>query len=611
MKRDGESALVQSSPYRMGEPVDKGIRSPYIIVDFGRPVFGFPKVRLEGKAQGIVEMTYGIDLFNGRTVSLLGGVPYGDRYVMRAGKQTWQVFEYKTFRYLEIVFRNVDDALTLDRISVVAYEYPAERKGRFECSNPKLTKLWKACIDTTYLHMEDTLVCDAVRERLPWTGDGAHGLHGIYAGYGDVAITDWYLRLITRGALGDGSLRIMYPCPEAAVGGSPGYQGAAAAANPLNIPQHALVYALGVAENYEYFGKRKLLEDLYPTLVGLAQWYERHSDGTTGLVYTLSNLSWLDWVPTDMNGANFETNALYCKSLDEMSALARALGKSQEAAQWKSQADLVRASLRRLHWNPERELYVDNVVDGRQSQTLTELANGMAVLFDIATPDQTPKIIRHLANPSSDVFLSTPLFFYYVLEALIKAGATETALKFMDERYVPMLEASDVPTMREFWSPYVRAWTPGGQITKLKLGYSGQLASPAHSGSVSPAWTLSKHILGVYPVGAGFQKCRIAPQTGQLQWARGVFPSARGDIKVEWKKEGDRLVMDTVLPPGLETDLTLARKAGVDYQLMHNGKMYEVRARTDSVAGLLLTEDQIVVRVVGGSHHLELATKQE
>jgi alpha-L-rhamnosidase len=285
------------------------------------------------------------------------------------------------------------------------------------------------------------------------------------------------------------------------------------------------------------------------------------------------------------------------------------LGKVQEAAKWKSQAEVVKASLRRLHWNPERELYADSVVEDRQSRTLTELANGMAVLFDIATPDQTPKIIRHLSNPPSDVFLATPLYFYYVLEALIKAGATETALKFMDERYAPMLEASDVPTMREFWSPYIRAWTPGGQITELKQGYSGQLASPAHSGSVSPAWTLSKHILGVYPLGAGFQKCRIAPQTGQLQWARGVFPSVRGDIKVAWKKEGDRFVVDTVLPPTLETDLTLARKAGVDYQLMHNGKTYEVSARANSVPGLILTGDQIIVRVVGGSHHLELGAK--
>jgi hypothetical protein len=88
-----------------------------------------------------------------------------------------------------------------------------------------------------------------------------------------------------------------------------------------------------------------------------------------------------------------------------------------------------------------------------------------------------------------------------------------------------------------------------------------------------------------------------------------VFPSVRGDIKVAWKKEGDRFVVDTVLPPTLETDLTLARKAGVDYQLMHNGKTYEVSARANSVPGLILTGDQIIVRVVGGSHHLELGAK--
>ena len=120
---------------------------------------------------------------------------------MRAGEQMWQVFEYKQFRYLQIVFRNVDQPISVDSISLMAYEYPAERKGHFECSDPTLTKLWKADIDTTYLSMEDALVCDAQRERRVWAGDGGHGLFGLWAGFGDVAISDWYFKLIARGRM--------------------------------------------------------------------------------------------------------------------------------------------------------------------------------------------------------------------------------------------------------------------------------------------------------------------------------------------------------------------------------------------------------------------------
>jgi hypothetical protein len=46
---------------------------------------------------------------------------------------------------------------------------------------------------------------------------------------------------------------------------------------------------------------------------------------------------------------------------------------------------------------------------------------------------------------------------------------------------------------------------------------------------------------------------------------------------------------------------------GVDYELTYNGDKYGVSARTKSTADIVLTDDHIVVKVVGGSHHLELA----
>ncbi|MCI0625642.1 MAG: glycoside hydrolase family 78 protein [Acidobacteria bacterium] len=606
LKHDGNPAIIQSAPYKLGERIRKGVRSPYLILDFGRPIFGFPLVRLKGPAQGIVEMTYDVNLINGRPLQLLGGVRYGDRYTMREGEQTWRVFEYKVFRYLLIVFRNVDVPVSVDSISVLAYNYPAKRKGSFECSDPVLTKLWKASVDTTYLHMEDTLVCDAVRERLAWIGDGAHGLYGIYAGYGDIALTDWFFRLLKRGALADGMLRIYYPGSEPPVGGRPRSPGRSSTAyeNPQNIPQFALFYGMFVAEHYRYFGKKKLLEELYPALVGVAEWCERHSDDT-GLLYSLSNLSFVDWVPTEMNGANFETNALYYNLLEDMSELATELGKPRDSERWKLGAARIRSSLQKLHWNPQRDLFVDSVIDGKQSPILTELSNGMALLFGIATPAQASKIVRNLTNPPGDLFLSTPLYFHYVLEGLIKSGASAAALQFMRDRYEQMMSVSDVPTMLEFWSPYVRAWTPSGQISDLKSGYSGQVTSPAHSGSVGPAWTLSKHVLGVYPIGPGFQKCRIGPELGHLQWARGVFPSIRGDISVRWDHKPDRFTLEVSVPTGLETDLTLPHGSYREGQLVHNGKQYDL-ARAKLPKDIVVADGRIVVKVVGGGHRLEL-----
>jgi hypothetical protein len=109
---------------------------------------------------------------------------------------------------------------------------------------------------------------------------------------------------------------------------------------------------------------------------------------------------------------------------------------------------------------------------------------------------------------------------------------------------------------------------------------------------------MSKHVLGVHPVGSGFRKCRIEPDTASLAWAKGVFPSVRGDIRVEWRKDGDRLVLDAVIPAGLATDLVLPRTKAGSLTLTHNGRSSQVPDGTKPI-----------ISVTGGSHRLELRSR--
>src|SRR4030095_11807801 len=98
---------------------------------------------------------------------------------------------------------------------------------------------------------------------------------------------------------------------------------------------------------------------------------------------------------------------------------------------------------------------------------------------------------------------ASPLFFRFPVEGLIRVGAVEIALQLLRERYGPMLEFSDSPTIWESWMPCVRV---GGKT------FRGEFPSWVHSGGVSPAWIFLRYILGVSPIGPGFQRCRIRPQ---------------------------------------------------------------------------------------------------
>jgi len=63
------------------------------------------------------------------------------------------------------------------------------------------------------------------------------------------------------------------------------------------------------------------------------------------------------------------------------------------------------------------------------------------------------------------------------------------------------------------------------------------------------------------------------------------------------------------LPSRLETDRTLPRRTGVDLELFHNGKRYEVGPQSKALPGIRLFENTLVVEVIGGNHRLGLATK--
>ncbi len=238
-----------------------------------------------------------------------------------------------------------------------------------------------------------------------------------------------------------------------------------------------------------------------------AAWFERQH-GSDNVLYQLPKETFIDWMPHDMRGASFALNVLYSRFLAVLGDLAESLGKPDEAASWRADAGRLREHLRASHWDEGRGLFVDSVFEGELSRTVSELSNGMALVFGIADDRQTARIAAHLEQPPDDLLRTTPLILFLVLEGLAAAGRTDLAVRLMRDRYAPMMAATDAPTMWESWSMFVRE---RGAMTRAESRfttepqfaspspYSGELTGLVHSSSVAPAWTLSRHDLGILP----------------------------------------------------------------------------------------------------------------
>jgi hypothetical protein len=61
----------------------------------------------------------------------------------------------------------------------------------------------------------------------------------------------------------------------------------------------------------------------------------------------------------------------------------------------------------------------------------------------------------------------------------------------------------------------------------------------------------------VTPAEPGFARVRIAPQPGDLAWASGRVPTPHGTVEVDWRREGDRMVLAIEVPAGCAADVAL------------------------------------------------------
>ena len=82
--------------------------------------------------------------------------------------------------------------------------------------------------------------------------------------------------------------------------------------------------------------------------------------------------------------------------------------------------------------------------------------------------------------------------------------------------------------------------------------YVGLRHSLCHGWASGPTPWLSRHVLGIEPVGTGFRKVRIEPHLGDLEWAEGTFPTPYGVIEVHHRKNADGSVSSRMkLPRGM------------------------------------------------------------
>jgi len=402
------------------------------------------------------------------------------------------------FRYLEFI--NFPGTLTLrDVVQMRLLGNFNLNAASFRCSATALNRIWNLCQTSMQILTFDGIYVDGDRERKPYEADSYIHQLSSYAVDREFTLprhtTEYLLQHPTW---------------------------------PTEWKFHSIFMAWA---DYLQTGNTDLLNHYYPELQTNSFAWAATScglmKGFPGFPQK-TNSDVVDWPPADRDGfvikqgsyrnyTNAVNNAFYYRGLQLMANIAAVLGHTNDAADYTSCARQVYAAYNSIFWNDDRKCYVD----GMGTDHASAHANFFPLAFGLVPAERQAAVI-HFLHSRIVANGGMPCSVYaaqYFIEALFLTGDADTALDLMTTNgprsWMNMINFGSTIT--------TEAWSASD---KPNIDWN-------HAWGAAPGNLISRYILGLRPLSAGFGQILIRPQLGsRLKYAQGVVPTIRGPVSI-------------------------------------------------------------------------------
>ena len=182
-------------------------------------------------------------------------------------------------------------------------------------------------------------------------------------------------------------------------------------------------------------------------------------------------------------------------------------------------------------------------------------AAALAVLSGLSRDPQSD--IAVIEKGGSDGY--STFYGYYMLEALAAQGKYEEAMRRISDYWGAMIDLGSTTFWEDLtYSDVARAGRIDDFLSPDKYDihagggaycYKGLRMSLCHGWASGPTAWLSRHVLGVRPLEPGCGVLEIDPHLGDLEWAKGVFPTPKGDVRIEITRGNDGKPICSVQTP--------------------------------------------------------------
>jgi len=475
-----------------------------LLLDFGVEFQGYVKFYLRDCSLKRVKIRYRFGESAMEAMSEIGEKNATNDHITRdgvfeAGFLSMEEIGPSGFRFLRIDLLDLNAELTLFAIKGIMTYREIEYSGSFESNDERLNQIWATGAYTVHLCMQDYIWDGIKRDRLVWMGDMHPEITTIQAVFGYDESVPLSLDL----------MRDSYALPAFMNHFSASY-------SVWWILIHYSWYLQNgnktyLAEQQEYM--RELLKILM-NFVG-----ENGSEAIPGARF-------FDW-PTREHAENTHAglHGLLKMGFDAGAALMCELGEMHTA-------HLCEEASKKM------ATYIPSGCTDKQVAAFLALAG-------ILSPKEAcDTIIGKEGARGLSTFLGA-----YTMQIQAQAGDMEGALENIRTFWGAMIDRGATT----FWEDFNIDWLEGsGRIDELvpegtkdihgdygAFCYQGFRHSLCHGWASGVTAFLSNYVLGVKPIEAGCKTVEIKPNLGDLEWAKGTYPTPYGVITVKHSKKSD------------------------------------------------------------------------
>ena len=436
------------------------------------------------------------------------------------GMETYEPrFTYHGFRYVEVTSTR-PLTLTQESLTGLCMHTDVESVGNFACSNEILNKLVEASCNS-YLGNLFSIPTDCPqREKNGWTAGMDYGL----LFYDGITVYEKWMNDFIDNQRERGDLSGIIP---SSGWGYADWIGPVWDAALFIIPNNL----------YKYYGDTRAIEKMWDTCVRYLQYLEtREKDGK--LTYGIG-----DWVfykaKTD---THFTSTAFYWLDNVLMAKFADLTG--HDGTKYRAKADNLKELINNEWFDAEKKMYAN----GTQAAQSVGLALGLVPEEHAqAVADNLVRMIRDNGHQLDFGMLGSK----FVPAMLVKYGYADDAYK--------MIIRPEAPS----WANWIhRGLTTLPETWVLDKDFKDASLNHAFLGDIS-AWMMNS-LAGINPnpKKPGFAGIIIRPQFIKgISWAKGEYRSVRGLIRSEWKREGNQIELNIIIPANTEAELQLRDKS--------------------------------------------------